>query len=196
MKKHTLLSLFEIRRITILAISIAALLLGRSAVAGPINPPIHTIDITENSSTSLTVLFDSNNVTSSVVKLNSSDNWTLTFDPSIQFTAFTLSGWEEPENQPGGFFGNVVGNDPTLGSAPNQLFVISDTLTSSNPFPNGSTFAEGGTVNGQQVEFDITFHDNGDAAAGVPENASTLALFFLSLAALLGANRLRSGRLA
>ena len=195
MKKNTLLSLFEIRPLTILAITFAALVLSRPAFATP--TPIHTIDITENSSTSLTVLYDLNNVTASVVKLNSPDNWTLTFDPSIQFTTFTLSGWEEPDNPPGGFFGNVVGHDPTLGSAPNQLFVISDILTGSNPFPNGSKQSEFGTVNGQQVEFDITFRDNGDAPVGrVPESGSTLALFFLSLAALLGASRLRSGRFA
>src|ERR1700731_5210525 len=94
MKKSTLLSLFEIRPLTILAITFAALLLGRPAFATP--TPTHTLDITENSSTSLTVIFDLNNVTASVVALNSPDNWTLTFDPSIQFGVFN-NFWFAPD---------------------------------------------------------------------------------------------------
>jgi hypothetical protein len=188
MKKNTLLSLSKIRSITILAIAFAALLLGRSAFATP--TPTHTLDITENSSTSLTVLFDLTNVTASVVALNSPDQWTLTFDPSIQFGAFN-NFWFEPADLTAH---NAVGTDP---NASNVLLVFSDLQSiSGGEVPDGTPQQQNINVNGQQGLVSITFHDNGDAATSVPENASTLALFFVSLAALLGASRLRSGRLA
>ena len=187
MKKRTLLSLFEIRRITILAISLAALLVGRPAFAISL---VHTLDITENSSTSLTVIFDTTDVTASVVHLNSSDNWTLTFDPSIQFGVFNIF-WFEPDDPTAH---NEVGTDP---NALNVLNVLSD-IHSINGLeqPDGTPQNENINVNGQQGTVDIRFFDKGDAAVGVPENASTLALFFLSLAALFGASRLRSRRFA
>ena len=190
MKKNTRFNLVEIRPITVLAISFAVLLLGRSAFAVPVSVPVHTLDITENSSTSLTVLFDSTNVTASVVAINSPDNWTLTFDPSIQFGAFN-NFWFEPGDPTAH---NAVGTDP---NASNVLLVFSDLQSiSGGEQPDGTPQHQNINVNGQQGRVDVTFHDNGDAAVGVPENASTLALFFLSLAALLGAKRLRSGRFA
>jgi hypothetical protein len=186
MNKNTRFSLLEIRPITILAISVAALLLGRSAFAGPVSVPLHTLDITENSSTSLTVIFDSTNVTASVVALNSPDQWTLTFDPSIQFGAFN-NFWFEPVDPTAH---NAVGTDP---NAFNVLLVFSDLQSiSGGEVPDGTPQQQNINVNGKQGLVSITFHDNGDAAVGVPESGSTLALFFLSLAALLGASRLRS----
>lgn len=187
MTKSTLPSFFKIRWITILAITVAALLLGRPAFAVSV---AHTLDITENSSTSLTVIFDLNNVTASVVGFNSPDNWTLTFDPSIQFSVFN-NFWTEPENPN---FVNVVFNNGPNDS--NVLSVISENPNTGNAMADGTPQQQNITVNGQQGLVNITFHDNGDAAVGVPESASSLALFFLSLAALLGAKRLRSGRFA
>ena len=188
MKKSTLLSLFEIRPLTILAITFAALLLGRPAFATP--TPTHTLDITENSSTSLTVIFDLNNVTASVVALNSPDNWTLTFDPSIQFGVFN-NFWFEPDAPTAH---NTVATDLSMF---NVLDVFSDLPGPiGGEVPDGTPQQQTINVNGQQGFVSIRFFDKGDAAAGVPENASTLALFFLSLAALLGASRLRSGRFA
>jgi hypothetical protein len=188
MKKKTRFSLSEIRPITILAITFAALLLGRSASAGPV--PTHTLDITENSSTSLTVIFDLNNVTASVVALNSPDNWTLTFDTSIQFGVFN-SFWLEPDDPN---FVNVVFNNGPNDS--NVLSVLSENPNTGGAVTDGTPQQQNITVNGQQGLVSITFHDLGDAAVGVPESASTLVLFVLSLAALFGASRLRSGRFA
>ena len=190
MKKSTRFSLFECRRITLVAISLAALLPGRSAFAGTLFVPTHTLDITENSSTSLTVIFDLNDVTASVVSLNSSDHWTLTFDPSIQFGGF-FNFWIEPDDP------TAVNSVGTNGGG-NVLDVVSD-LHSLNGLekPDGTPQQQNISVNGQQGLVSIRFFDKGDAAAnGVPENASTLALLFLSLAALLGAGHLRWIRLA
>ncbi|MFL6513905.1 MAG: hypothetical protein ACJ8M1_02655 [Chthoniobacterales bacterium] len=191
MKQTIRLCLFQFGRITLLAIAFAAILPGRSAFGGNILP-LHTLDITENSSTSLTVLFDLTNVTSSVVSLNSPDNWTLTFNPSIQFGVFN-NFWTEPDNS--NFVNGVFNNGP---NSSNVLSVISDNPATGGQMPDGTPQQQNIVVNGQQGFVSITFHDLGDAAVsnGVPENASTLALFFLSLAALLGASRLRSGRLA
>lgn len=189
MKKSIRFSLFEFRRITLVAISFAAVLVARPAFADVVLP-VHTLDITENSSTSLTVLFDLTNVTASVVALNSPDHWTLTFDPSIQFGGF-FNHWLEPEAPTAER--NTVGTN----GGGNVLDVFSDLpgLVGGEQ-PDGTPQQQNINVNGQQGLVNITFHDNGDAAVGVPESASTLALFFLSLAALLGANRLRSGRFA
>jgi hypothetical protein len=71
------------------AITVAALVLSRPAFA--VN-----IDITENSSTSLTLLYDGQDLTASAVMNTSSDRWTLTFAPTIQWTTFTINGWQEP----------------------------------------------------------------------------------------------------
>jgi hypothetical protein len=190
MKITTRFRVFELRRITLVVISAVALLLGRPAFAGEVNLPLHTLDITENSSTSLTVIFDSNNVTASVVALNSPDHWTLTFDPSIQFGGF-FNFWIEPDDP------TAVNSVGTNGGG-NVLGVVSD-LQSLNGLekPDGTPQNQAITVNGQDGRVDINFHDLGDAPVnGVPESASTLALLFVSLTTLLGASRLRSGRFA
>jgi hypothetical protein len=189
MKKSSLLGLFEIRRITILAIGVLSLLIGRSAFAGGIIP-VHTLDITENSSTSLTVLFDLNNVTASVVALTSPDNWTLTFASNTQFGVFN-SFWTEPDDA--NFVNVVFNNGP---NASNVLFVISDNPNTGGAVADGVPQQQNINVNGQDGFVSITFHDKGDAPVGVPEGGSTLALSFLSLAALLGASHLRCSRSA
>ena len=176
--------------LVLVLLATAVLLVRQSTYAGNILP-LHTLDITENSSTSLTVLFDSTNVTASVVALTSSDHWTLTFDPSIQIGGF-FNFWIEPDDLTAV---NSVGSNG--GGAPNVLFVVSD-IQGLNGLekPDGTPQQQNIVVNGQQGFVDIRFFDKGDAATGVPENGSTLALLFLSLAALVGAKRLRSIRFA
>jgi hypothetical protein len=174
MKKNALLRLFQIRPITILAITFAALVLSRPTFANPI--PLHTLDITENSSTSLTVIFDTNNVTASVVALNSPDNWTLTFDPSIQFGVFN-SFWLEPDPN----FVNVVFNNGPNDS--NVLFVLSENPNTGGAVPDGTTQNQGITVNGQLGRVDIRFFDKGDVATA-PDTGTTASLFGLSLTGL------------
>jgi len=152
--------------------------------------PLHTLDITENSSTSLTVIFDAVNVTGSGVSLNSPDHWTLTFNPSIQFGGF-FNFWIEPGDP------TAVNSVGTNGGG-NVLDVVSD-LHSLNGLevPDGTPQQQNIVVNGQQGLVSIRFFDLGDAAAnGVPENASTLGLLLLSVAGLIGAKRLRSARSA
>lgn len=188
MKKSSQFSLFEFRRITLVVIGFAVLLLGRPVFAGNINVGPQTIDITENSSTSLTLVFNGVDITSTpgAVMLTSSDHWTLTFPSTIQFGVFN-NGWAEPGGGP--FDANIL-----IGQGTNQLLFISDGVFASTIFPNNSTQLIFGNIGGFQVPFDTTIHDNGDGPVGVPESGSTLALCFLSLAALLGATRLRSSR--
>lgn len=188
MKKNTQFSLFEIRRITILAITVAALLLGRPVFAGG---SIFTIDITENSSTSLTLLLNGVNITMSAVMLTSPDNWTLTFPSTVQFGVFN-NGWAEPMEGGGATAANIL-----IGQGTSQLFLISDGMFASTIFANGSTHPLFGSVGGVGTQFNTTIHDdNGDGPVGVPESGSTLALLFLSLTALLGATRLHCARFA
>src|SRR5207237_8379788 len=83
------------------------------------------IQITDNSSTSLSATFDTAAVT---VQNTSTDRWTLTFPAEITFFVVALNGWSEPESA----LGNIVDSPGGLGSfGTNQLFVFSD-------FPTGS----------------------------------------------------------
>jgi hypothetical protein len=164
-----------------LAVAIAAAVLTQPVFA----VPDISIDITENSSTSLSV---TGGLTVTVTN-TSADRWTLTF-PDVTFGTFTLNAWAEPDSS----LGNIVDSPGT-----NQLFVLSDVVSGSTPpFPDGSTFAEPGSSfpPGQFLTFEITFHDNVTTTEGVPETGSTFVLLFVSVIALFGLNRFRHGQLA
>ena len=85
--------------------------------AGVILP--HDIQITENSSTSLSATFDVSAVT---VQNTGPDRWTLTFPESVIFGVFTLGGWAEPEDTD---TTNIVTTNLD-NTETNQLFVFSD----------------------------------------------------------------------
>lgn len=191
MKTNSSFNISGFRTFAILVVTAAALLLNRPASAGKIIP-IYTVDITENSSTSLTLIYNGTDITASAVTLTAPDHWTLTFSPSINFASSEFF-WQEP-GEP-----NLYNQVTRIRDTPaNQLFVISDTAFVEGGFvPDGSTVVEPAFDGDTLVSFNITFHDLGDAPVnGVPENASTLVLLFVALAALLGASRFRVLRFA
>jgi hypothetical protein len=190
MKTTAALTIFKAHPVVLTAIAIVGLLVGRPAFAGPISVPLHTLDITENSSTSLTVIFDLTDITASAVALNSPDNWTLTFASNTQFGVFN-NFWTEPEDA--NFVNVVFQNGP---NDSNVLFVISENPNTGSAVNDGVPQQQNITVNGQGGFVSITFHDHGDAAVGVPDAGSTLMLLSLPLFALFGANRFRTGRFA
>ena len=152
----------------------------------------HDIQITENSSTSLSATFDTAAVT---VQNTSTDRWTLTFPAEITFFVFALNGWTEPESA----LGNIVDSPGGLGSfGTNQLFVFSDFPTGSD-IPDGTTLVQSLFVGDVRSSVNITFHDNAAANEGgssVPDTGSTFGLLVVSLIALLGASRPLAVRLA
>ena len=162
MKTRAPFTIFKARPVVLTAIAIAGLFVARPAFASPVLP-LHTLDITENSSTSLTVIFDLTNVTASVVALNSPDNWTLTFASNIQFGTFN-NFWFEPEAPTTAH--NAVGTDPNLS---NVLLVFSDLQSiSGGEVPDGTPQNQAINVNGQDGRVDIRFFDHGDAATAGP----------------------------
>jgi hypothetical protein len=168
------------------ALSLAAIMLIEPVFAGVI--PTHDIQITENSSTSLSATYDG----SAVTVLNTApDRWTITFAPTIQFSRFTLNGYTEPD----GTHVNIIDTEDGVGGfGTNRLFVLSDVLGGSF-IPDGTTITQGAFDSGNPARFDITFHDAA-AESGVPETGSTFGLLFLALMGLLAATRFCSLRLA
>lgn len=174
MKNKTVLSL---------ALSIAAAVLTQPLFASV--SPDHDIQITENSSTSLSATFDGVPVTVQNIQNTAPDRWTITFSDTFTFGSFALNGWiENPPSNTG--LGNIVEGDAT-----NQLFVLSDIAIGSVPFPNGSQFVENLFISGSQTTVGIRFFDNGDGAR-VPDSGSTSGLLLLSLIALVAVSRGRS----
>jgi hypothetical protein len=168
-----------------LALSVAAAVLTQPLFAGII--PAHDIQITENSSTSLSATFDGTPVT---VQNTAKDRWTITFDPTFQFGVFVLNGYVEPENN----LVNIIDSEPGVGGfGTNQLFVLSD-IQGGSFIPDGTTLVETLLISGSQTAVGITFHDSGDGSS-VPDSGSTLGLFLFALIGVLGATRLRSPRL-
>jgi hypothetical protein len=172
-----------------LAIAIAAALLIQPAVATVMD----TIQMTENSPTSLSVTL--NGLTTGITVQNTSaDHWTITFPTNIVFHELQVVGgvgWIEPENSANG---NIVTSP--LGN--NQLFVVSDAL--GHPFsePDGTQVGLG-TDNSNplsRVAVAGVFTDMAATAETAPDTGSTLGLLSLSVVALLGATRLRFLQLA
>lgn len=76
MKTSTSVDIFKPSTLAILAVAIAAVLVTRPALAGQVQG--HTISIIENSSTSLSVIYDEMDITATGVMNTSSDHWTVT----------------------------------------------------------------------------------------------------------------------
>jgi hypothetical protein len=166
-----------------LAIAITAALAAQPTAA------ISTADqviITENSSTSLTVTLNGNDITATAVSNRGPDAWTVTLPSTVSFDANSI-GWLEPENSN---LANQIDFTPQV----NSLFISSEFVV----IPGGNfTYYN----NGDNVPVGATFFEFKDNAAtaetsGVPDTGSTFGLLFLSLTALFGASRLRAFRLA
>jgi hypothetical protein len=174
-----------------LMIAIAAALLTQPVRATAVD----TLLITENNSTSTgltAMLTTSSGTTSLPVTFNAADAWFIALtgiSASASATSPFTQNWFEPE---AGFV-NEVSVNPRL--FPNQLFVRSDqgpgfTLGLADDTTDMTHF----TLSG--VSLWVTFDDDGDVAAPVPDTGSTLGLLSLSVVALLGATRLRFLQLA
>jgi hypothetical protein len=182
-----------------LAVAIATVLVRQPMLAAAAQGD--TISITENSSTSLSVIYNGTDITATGVMNTSADHWTVTIPDSLFFQVFMLApgvGWKEPDFA-SPFFGENFVSVSTV-QATNQFFVASDQpglAIIPGVLANGSSLDVGadGMFQGG-VPIIMTFTDNGDGPAAVPDSGSSLILLFLSLIALVGANRLRSPRLA
>ena len=167
--------------LTLLAAAIALLVLQSASAA-----PIHSLVLTENSSTSLTATYDGSAVGVTVIYI-SGDHWGVTVGFPVSFSANPQ--WTEPED-PSAF--NVI----TLFAIPNQFIVNSDFFSNGTvPLANRATFSNFGTDTRDGAPISITFNDRGDVAS-VADAGSTSLLLLVSLAVLLGAARLRLPRLA
>src|SRR5204862_1006630 len=130
-----------------------ALLVLQSARAGAV--PIHSLVITESSSTSLTATYDGS-TTGVDVNYISGDHWGVTIAFATGFSGSPQ--WTEPEDP--SFF-NVFSLSGT-----NQFIVNSDFFSNgTTPLANGSSFTNFGTDTRDGAPISVTFNDRGDAAA-------------------------------
>lgn len=135
---------------------------------------IPQLDLTENSSTSLTANLTGTTVTVSVASTPTPDQWVLTFSASVT----GQEDWLEPGNP------NSSNLILPIAGFPDQLLVTSDTTASPGALANNTTTSDappvfdlGGGV------LDVNFNDLGDGPS-VPDATSTLPLLSLSLAGL------------
>ena len=148
----------------------------------------HDIQITENSSTSLSATYDGS-TTGVTVTFLGTDQWGVTFPSTVTFSLLGGVNWLEPGS-------STLGNEVTFFRAGNGLGVVSDTsLFGSTTTGNGTKIDNVGTDSSNGGSISATFHDNGDVARA-PDAGSTVGLLFLALTALFSASRLRHVQLA
>jgi hypothetical protein len=155
------------------------LLAGAMLFGGIAQGAISTLDITENSSTSLTATLNGTPLSVAF----GSDNWTITI-PTQPIAPTGDSTWAEPESPP---FPNETENEVVVLDA-THFAVFSDD-TGGTPFNfNKATDTSHFTYNG--TELDVTFTDNSDI---VPEPstlfAGALLLMPFGISALRGLRR-------
>lgn len=168
-----------------LVIALAALVT-QSAVAQAPAPTPNQLVFTETSSTSLSVTYDN---TALVVTLSGVSGpevaWNVMLPAGLAFTIPAVS-WIEPENQ--SLFNNVdFGAQPVANSE--STLPIGPIFLDESTLPVGFDPSNGASIT-------VKFDDDGDVATTVPDSGSTFGLLVLALAALFGASRLRSIRLA
>jgi hypothetical protein len=146
-----------------------------AAFTQPVSGGVIPLDlqITENSSTSLSATLDGSAVP---VQNTAADRWTLTFADTFVFATFDAP-WVEPDGSPS--LGNFVS-----GTGTNQLFVLSD-FPVGDDTPDGTTQTQSVFISGIRTDINITFHDHGDGAT-VPDTGGTLGLLFLAMIAVAG----------
>ena len=181
-----------------LGTALAATVIGLSAPAFAQQPLVgvlpHTLVITENSSSSLTVVYDGNPITPTGL---GSDHWQFTLPDLVHLGIGESSpgaAIPEPEAVAGvpGPWNNVF----TSTSAPtpfvNLVDVVSDSKTT-DAFALAFTDNAPGLVgfDSNQRAIVLTFHDAGDGSGTVPDSASTGALAIISLISLFVIGRLR-----
>ena len=166
-----------------------------------VSPVGYTINLTELSSTSLTVSYNGPGATFSTPTNTGTDLWTVTYTLT-QGSTFSLNNfvqdWTEPEDP---LAVNEVSHGIVFGSI-NNLYVSSDEslLEYAGNFstinPNGTPVLVG-TDNSLPVF--LRFDDQAmasEAATGVPDTGSTLPLFALSITGVVALTRFRRQQLA
>lgn len=159
-------------------ISAAIILAGVTLLSGgtAFGTAVPLLDLTENSSTSLTASLIGTSGITVLVENTSADHWTITFSGVGFVPTVTGSGsWTEPD--PGSTEGNFVGGT----SVANQLKVISDAADQAG-MANGTIDLTGFSLDNGVMQ--VQFNDNGDSTGSVPDATSTLPLLSLSLAGL------------
>ena len=180
-----------LKPITILAVTLSAVFVVQlvNAQAAPqfAAAPTHNIAFEETSDTTMTATYDNNPV---MVTFLGANRWNVTF-ASASFSSSAAGAWVEPENS--ALF-NFVGTAPGVS---NILIINSDVASSAATFQDeaSSSPTSFGTDTRDGGQIFVTFDDDGDVAT-TPDTGSTLGLLALALAALFGARRLRSLRLA
>src|SRR5579872_4431925 len=148
------------------AMAAAILLLTASAFQGfsqSAPPPL--LQMTENSSTSLTVLWDGSSAGVTVVLNGSSDNWTVTLPVAVNMNVSDGSGGRAIPEPPAVGFPGPWNNVTTLpgGAFVNTVEVVSDSTTT---FPTATVIANNavgsGGVLATGAPFDLQFNDLGD----------------------------------
>ena len=169
-------------------IALAAALVAQVASAVSVN---NSVDITETSSTSLSVLYNGSALPASDITFDGPNHWTVALPVvfnALPGVTLSLIQWVEPGN-------SALVNQEVPGgvTATNNFDVFSD-VSPNTTFPTNpdGTGVEMG-LDQNMVPIIATFHDVGDT---VPDTGSTLGLLSLALAALFGASRFRALRLA
>jgi hypothetical protein len=176
------------------AVPAAILLLTTPAFQGFSVGTADLLQITENSSSSLTVLWDGSS--SGITVLNPTpDHWTITLPVQVVISGGEGEGGDailEPGGGTLGLWNNVTTQPPN--TFVNVVDVVSDSPTTSAyaavlpdnvPTPGG--------VLSTGARFDLQFHDLGDGpgTGTVPDGASTALLALPAILALFGMARLR-----
>jgi hypothetical protein len=185
-----------------LPIAISAALVSQStfAISSTPTPTPHDLELTEVSSSTLTVT-DNGSMTGISVMNTSPDHWTVTLPYTVQSGVFNGPGDEVEWLETSTFvsappIGSLPANDVSFATFMTSTFsVVSDIPnTQPSPAPDGTKITDVGTDTTDQTDVNMTFHDNAATAetTGVPETGSALGLLVLGLIALLGAKRLRS----
>jgi len=189
MKTNPSARIFKLSTLALLGIGIAAALVTQPVRADGI---VNNVVITENSSTSLGVTYTlANGTTEGVtVSFQGTDNWIIILPTTVRFNGTAETNWIEPENSSENVFTGAPNSNAggVRSDVVPIVWAVKDGITVDDI---GTDISNGGTIN-------MTFFDKAASAEGhaVPDTGSTFDLLFLALAALLGATRLRSLRLA
>jgi hypothetical protein len=134
----------------------------------------------------MTATYDGNPVSVTFLGAN---RWNVTF-ANASFGSTASDTWVEPENST---LENFIGVAP---GGSNILFINSDVAGTAAVQDESASPMSFGTDTRDMGQIFVTFDDDGDVPATAPDTGSTFTLLVLSLAALFGATRFRSRRLA
>jgi hypothetical protein len=151
--------------------------------------------LTEISSTNLSLSYNGPVGPSAFTVINTSaDHWSITINSNDLFFSDFIWDWQEPEDPINS--ANEVSHSTQVNS--NTIFVVSDLIADALPNNTPAPTFVGFEDSTQFGNIRLTFNDLGDTQppSGVPDSGSTLGLFAVAAAVVLGASRIRSLQLA